>query len=279
MFETNDLEAKQALDVDTLREHTRHGELDSILLIERLNNPVIRKQVNDLIEKVERSQEGEIRSRVILDENGKQKRLPNGKLAFVDRVYVPKTREQIEADFDKYLDEITTKTRITFNGSVASHPKKMSPNWKNPVTGEAFTVEQLASAEAHEKGHLMRPYRSKYLDALFGECFDKSKAEFSFDDYIALYSKEERSKIGFEDAKRDFYRYLFNASEIAERMGQLKNYFGMRGDEVFTKAHLEYARVNYVKDVGFDNRMSPFFAAITPEKEEGFLKLINSAGI
>ena len=52
----------------------------------------------------------------------------------------------------------------------------------------------------------------------------------------------------------------------------------MRGDEVFTKEHLDYAREHYIKDRGFDN-MSELFQMITPEKEERFLEVINSVGV
>ncbi len=62
-------------------------------------------------------------------------------------------------------------------------------------------------------------------------------------------------------------------------MSQLKNHFGLKSDERFTKEHLDYARMHYVTDTGFDNRMTPFLKAITPETEESFLELINSSGI
>ncbi len=62
-------------------------------------------------------------------------------------------------------------------------------------------------------------------------------------------------------------------------MSQLKCYFGMNGDEVFTPEHLVYAREHYVTDTGLDNLMTQFFQAITPETENGFLELINTSGI
>ncbi|MEA3399062.1 MAG: hypothetical protein U9R00_00950 [Patescibacteria group bacterium] len=63
-------------------------------------------------------------------------------------------------------------------------------------------------------------------------------------------------------------------------MAQLKNYFGMKGSEKFTKQHLDYAKNNYIKDTGIpDFQIKPFLDAITTEKEEDFLRLINSLGI
>ncbi len=53
----------------------------------------------------------------------------------------------------------------------------------------------------------------------------------------------------------------------------------MKGDEQFTKEHLDYARAHYVEDTGMDNHMSLFFRMITPEKEEKFLHVINSVGV
>ena len=64
-----------------------------------------------------------------------------------------------------------------------------------------------------------------------------------------------------------------------ERMSQLKNYFGFDGDQEFTKEHLDYARTHYVKDMSLDNSMSALFQMITAEKEEQFLRAINSLGI
>ena len=125
----------------------------------------------------------------------------------------------------------------------------------------------------------MRVYSERALDNRFAQAFDKGAVEYEMDDYWRVYPKKERNEIGFEKARREFFRYLFSARELAERMSQLKNYYGMRGDEQFTKEHLDYARAHYIKDIGLDNHMRKFFAAITPEKEEMFLKLINTAGI
>lgn len=58
---------------------------------------------------------------------------------------------------------------------------------------------------------------------------------------------------------------------------QLKNYFGFIEDEEFTQAHLDYARKNYIKDTGMDNRMRHFFESIIDDSE--FLRLINSVGV
>lgn len=55
-------------------------------------------------------------------------------------------------------------------------------------------------------------------------------------------------------------RYL-NASEIAARGSQLKNYFGFKRDEKLTGDMLKYASEHYSKDV-FDNNMQQMFSTI-----------------
>ena len=141
--------------------------------------------------------------------------------------------------------------------------------------------------EAHEKGHVLRPYGSEYMRGRFASGFDLSRITFS---------EQEQKKIAIEFNTPDLadhrsaplsrekmlechLEYLFRGEEVAERMAQLKNYFGLRGAEPFTKEHLEYARAHYVPDTGLDNSMTQFFQAITPDTEAAFLRLINSMGI
>lgn len=70
-----------------------------------------------------------------------------------------------------------------------------------------------------------------------------------------------------------------NADELAARMAQLKNYFGMSGNEIFTKSHLDYARYNYINDTDLDNNMTVFFEMIAPELEQKFIHNMNSMPI
>lgn len=69
--------------------------------------------------------------------------------------------------------------------------------------------------------------------------------------------------------------YISNPEELGARMSQLKNYYGMKGDEQFTLDHLEYARLHYVEDTGLDNDMSKFFSMITVDTTPAFLELMN----
>jgi hypothetical protein len=90
---------------------------------------------------------------------------------------------------------------------------------------------------------------------------------------------EKERNITDDEAKNEIIKYLLSPTEIVERMAQLKNYFGMSGDEEFTANHLEYARLNYVEDTGLDNGMKYFFKSIKSETQEEFLRLINNAGV
>jgi hypothetical protein len=70
--------------------------------------------------------------------------------------------------------------------------------------------------------------------------------------------------------------YLQNPDELMARMAQLKNYFGMKGGEEFTKDHLDHARTHYVEDTGLDNSMSVMFRIVSPKTEPDFLRAMNT---
>lgn len=68
--------------------------------------------------------------------------------------------------------------------------------------------------------------------------------------------------------------YISDPNELMARMAQLKNYFGMKNDELFTNTHLEYAKENYIPDTNLDNRMTLFFRAINQDNQN-FMDLMN----
>lgn len=118
--------------------------------------------------------------------------------------------------------------------------------------GAPLTERQKNIIEAHEKGHTVREFSGKMANEI------QNVLDFST----------------IPENERGYFRK--NADEIIERMSQFKNYFGFKDNEQFTKAHLDYARKNYIKDTGLDNNMQTFFDAVTPEKEKYFLEIINS---
>jgi hypothetical protein len=186
------------------------------------------------------------------------------------------------------------KLRITEDGFGGREIVNMC--WVFPKTGQKLTKEQLMIAESHEKGHILRPYTLEYveedengnevfkcfLSEKFSKAFDFGAARFTDEECEdqKKFSIDEREKAMTNDEIRaELLLYLDHPAELTERMSQIKNYFGMNGSEKFTKEHLDYARKHYVPDTNFDNWMTQFFQAITPEKEDAFIELINSAGI
>ena len=76
---------------------------------------------------------------------------------------------------------------------------------------------------------------------------------------------------------KDGVRYFknLNDTEISARGTQLKNYFGLKEGQKITPEMWEYAKQNYVKDMGYDNTMSEFFQLPTKEQLPEFLSWLN----
>jgi len=196
------------------------------------------------------------------------------------------SREDIEKELDQEIEAVEQKTEIDFttNGPNSS---VIPVNWVVPWTGEKATSIQKSIIEAHEKGHWIREY--DHLTKVFREAFDVSRANFTEEDHELIIKDVDgytdkpidwnRDK-PFEVVKEEYLNeYLFTGMKIAERMSQLKNYFGFRGAEQFTPEHLRYAKEHYIKDTNMDNSMCLFLEAVTPQTEEKFLEIINSYGI
>lgn len=278
---------------------------DSLAVIDRARNSIIHEQIVDLLYKQEMWESDAIRNEEwepYLPEGwtGEERfKLFKGKRSgrIIDSAELDSalqtplpTREEIAKELDDRIDHVAAVTEIEFSSDQPS-AERMTIGWEVPLTGEKPTAKQMSIIEAHEKGHRIRPYHGKELEPIFMRAFDPSRVDFTDTDYEA-HKDEWRQTVDAgraaegaeeymskEDAKQTHLDYLFTPTELAERMSQLKNYFGMQGAEPFTKAHLDYARTHYVQDVGYDNGMTHMFQAVTPEKEEEFLKLINSAGI
>lgn len=131
--------------------------------------------------------------------------------------------------------------------------------------GESLTVRQKNIIEAHEKYHGMVDYESSERAELV-TMFDPVVAEYLFDEHYDADGNNVAAN----------YNYLTNPDEITARLAQLKNYFGMKGDEGFTAEHLSYAREHYVHDTGLDNTMTEFLAMITGRTKDQFLRIINT---
>lgn len=221
---------------------------DSLLFFERIQHPVIKAQL----------------------------------LKLIQRYGVEKDMGKIEQEFEASLANAQNHTNINFENK-GPNASTIPIGLVSSSSGQKATEKQMSIIEAHEKGHLLRPYRGTMYRNYFSAGFDAYGLEPSEEDIelCVARKKAEGKKVpeDKEEIKEQVLEYVFGGEEIAERMSQLKNYFGMRGEEVFTKDHLEYARKHYVEDVGFGGHMGLLLRAVTPAAEAEFLRLINTSGI
>lgn len=92
--------------------------------------------------------------------------------------------------------------------------------------------------------------------------------------FMNLTKEEERNILSAFDLQRLQHKHKAKADEILARMSQLKNYFGFKGGELFTKVHLGYAKEHYVTDIGMNNSIGSMFNAI--RDEDRFIELMNT---
>lgn len=271
------------------------------ILISRLRNPVIKRQIAEIIYRQEAEHHNSLKNEVwepYLPEGwtGKERfKLLKGKHSTriistedleTELKKESKTIEEIEKELDKDIDEVASVTEIDYT-SDEPNSSVIPLNWIVPWTGERPTQKQMSIIEAHEKGHKIRDY-DRSTDKI-RKAFDVSKVQFTDADYDILKKNLENhtnkpegseKELTLEEKREEHLNgYLFTGMEIAERMSQLKNYFGFKRDEQFTKEHLHYAKEHYVQDTNMDNGMRLFFEAITPETEDIFLEIINNSGI
>lgn len=169
--------------------------------------------------------------------------------------------EQI-LNYDSNIEKVFNSTEYVKSADYYKTPENLGRG-SIGETGTVFNdsglnTRQKNIIEAHEKGHGLRDFTSLADSSEFVNSIDRS---------VLLQIQDSTSERNAN--------YLSKPDEIAERMSQLKNYFGFNASDVMTRAHLGYAKKNYIKDVGLDNGMSEFFSAITSQKEEDFLRVIN----
>jgi hypothetical protein len=217
-------------------------------------------------------------------------------LLYLDRIFnlyekEKFTIERVADEFTEDIEAVSNDTPITFDDQMpsASLVRGIRENvdlaFCNPITGNEYNALQKSYIEAHEKGHYVRRLLSEAIENYFGKAFDLNRLTISEeyyqllkDDAVRRYG-EEAENMSFDEAVKSIVDYLRMPVEIMERMSQLKNYFGFSGKDVFTKQHLEYARLHYVNDTQMDNWMGLFLDCITPETEKHFLHIINNCGV
>lgn len=286
---------------------------DTGLLFQRIHDPVIKEQIINLFigsdleeqKKIDRGDFRPIRGNLYKDAVG-------GRIVRGDYLihFHVRSHEEVEQFLEKNIKKAESSTNISF-GSNPPNAMAISLDWKLP-NGSKPSVKQMSNIEAHEKGHVIRPYHGDFFDKHFGAGFDSSKVIFTQQDYEEIMEKEGKREeeeikrqiwvknqedkpfeFGGKDEQGEVYKpyytfervrgnlmqALFCGAELAERMSQLKNYFGMNASQAFTKDQLYYAKDHYIQDTGMDNHMRFFFQAITPETEDAFVEIINSSGI
>lgn len=278
-------------------------ENESLLLFSRLHNPVIKNQILDLMTRAEQNEAQLPDIKPVYDEYGNPVITSDGKLATeeIKNTDKPRTIVEIEKQYDWILSKIEAETPISFKKGFPScgsfnglGREKVNINFSVTASGEKVTPRQQSMIEAHEKGHAIRRYHEKgytYLKNYFLQAVDLSKINVTEEDLeatrqiIILNSPPDqideirKQKTNMTNYKKYTLEYLSSPHEIAERMSQLKNYFGFKGTEKFTVEHLRYAKEHYIQDIGFDNEMKNFFEAIPREKEEKFCEILNNSGI
>ncbi len=293
---------KNTSEVSHLEKEANFEGNDTVALISRLRNPVIKRQLAEIIYRknaeyynlltneewephLPEGWTGEERFKLLKGKHS-SKIIDTEDLKTELYTRTPKTIEEIEKELDKDIDEVAAVTEIDYT-SDQPNSSVIPLNWIVPWTGNRATTKQMSVIEAHEKGHKIRYYDG--LTEVFRKGFDVSKVQFTDIDYELLKKDAESHtnkpenpgrELTLEEKREEYLNgYLFTGMEIAERMSQLKNYFGFTGDEKFTKDHLHYAKDHYIQDTNMDNGMRMFFEGITPETEDAFLELINSSGI
>lgn len=286
----NEIREKLGL-LPAIESRANSQENASELLFSRISNPKIKNQIIELLKKGEKyeAETEKDDTHIIYDENGDFIFNENGQLKVetkkIPSDYEPKTEIEIKNILEKRLNEVSLDTPISFSnemptGNSSEGARENIPLYFEIEPGVKLTNLQKSITEAHEKGHVIRPYEGDYFNQYFSGGFDVSEAvNYSEKELDDLKIKAAEAGISLAEGIKERSDYISDAREIAERMSQLKNYFGFKNDEEFTKDHLDYARVNYIKDTGLDNNMKSFFKGITKEKENRFIELINNSGI
>lgn len=255
---------------------------ETLLFYERLQNPEIKKRIVDMICEYQETRNPP--SQIFKnDENDNLVEVPISE--WKNEI---KPREQIEKELDERIEKVFSTTNLDYSKTASSFSDGESDFGTvsflatNPENGERWTTKQLSISEAHEKGHGIRNFLGaggSFKSKIQGG-FDFSSVEFTDKMKKAwIVNKQDDKEFSDEEVTEEMLDYFMQPNEIIERMAQLKNYFGMKSTEEFTKEHLDYARKNYLSDTGFGMQMKPFLDAITPATEKSFLKLINSLGI
>jgi hypothetical protein len=165
--------------------------------------------------------------------------------------------EHTQDNYSENIEKIFSETKYHPSKDSAKLPQGLGVSTGYGDPGAVFTDamwdnqkltdRQKTIIEAHEKLHGLMWHLTKAEKAFILSPFDLQ--------HIAA-------------------KHKFKADEVLARMSQLKNYFGFKGNEVFTIEHLRYAGKHYVPNTGLDNNISNLFYSIDDVRL--FLEVINS---
>lgn len=245
----------QALRLEQIKTSSNYPGDWTLLLRERMLDPITKEKF--------------IATRIDAMPNMKSGEIPpkstDGISLVKEKTYQAYYQDQID-NYDTNVERIFDSTHIEESSEYNKKPENLGKGeigfpgvvFSDAIKdGRELTLREKNIIESHEKGHGLR-------------------------DFVSEDSRDFRQSIDFDVIQQNDSEtgtrqigYLKIADEIAERMAQLKNYFGMKAGDTFTKDHLKYAADNYITDTGLDNNMTLFFKAITERNEDKFIDTIN----
>lgn len=170
---------------------------------------------------------------------------------------------------DNYDDNHAKVASRVDYAPAANFGKKPSNHGTSPAYGEPgavfsdsdLTARQKDIIAAHEMHHSLVDSKGSAPNSIVLPAFDTAKIA-EWNDELHAAGSEKRAPLG----------YMSDPKELMARMAQLKNYYGMSGEERFTQEHLDHAKEHYVADTELDNNMTLFFRMI---RDEEFIDAIN----
>ncbi|MDB5204172.1 MAG: hypothetical protein JWP09_200 [Candidatus Taylorbacteria bacterium] len=181
-----------------------------------------------------------------------------------------KRKEELKQSYRERVMKVFSHTEIG-KAETYKHQATLSPyNSRGGGIG-SFESTPIVFADAEQSnGRPMDHFHKSITEA-------HEQAHGVLDDmYVADNIRQELTSFFYANYILKFKDPLSAVFETVARITQLKNYFGMKGGEPFTKYHLEYAKKYYVRDVGFGiDNITYMFQGLKPEKEQEFVDLIN----
>lgn len=179
---------------------------------------------------------------------------------------------------DKFKN-INNNFEEVYANEVGKTPRALGVNTSEKALvfkDNGLSAANQSRVAAHETGHFYRNMADEAIE--WNSFFDFSKLKNSTRRYLrgksGANSNIEKQTKGFDAEKGPPH-----GDEIRERAAQLKDYIAQKNniplnkDFIVTKAQLDDAIKNYVKDTGLDNSMTPMLNSLKDKK--GFLNAMN----